>query len=141
MISAVRPKAEQSTKQTSSRSCPSLPLNLRLVARPNSTTAVWLGRYFSCGSRVRLPIRMTRFALAMFHLLQSRILVLRIGFGGFVAAEFAGRTIPHGTISTGTGRRRTLFPGRAIPRIALFARNDRLRFNRGHFLGVEMIRL
>ena len=37
----------------------------RLAAMPNSTTAVWLGRYLSAGSRVRLPIRKTLLKEAM----------------------------------------------------------------------------
>ena len=35
------------------------PLVERLIASPNSATAIWLGRNFSCGSRVRLPISRT----------------------------------------------------------------------------------
>src|SRR5258706_5205338 len=63
--SPVLPNAEQSTKVTSSRCSPLCDLNLRLQAMPNSATAVWLGRYLSCGSRVRFPRRITWLKLAM----------------------------------------------------------------------------
>src|SRR3984957_13669005 len=69
MISPIRPNAVQSTNVTSSRSSPLAVLNFRLQASPNSVTAIWLGRYFICGSRVRLPNSKTRLKLAMDHLI------------------------------------------------------------------------
>src|SRR5688500_1469820 len=72
ITSACFPKEVQSTNVTSSLSSPLAVLKRRLQATPNSTTAVWLGRYFICGSRVRLPIRMTLLKLAMEDL-RSRI--------------------------------------------------------------------
>src|SRR5688572_7756404 len=65
MTSACLPNEVTSTNVTSSLSSPLAVRNLRLQATPNSTTAVWLGRYFSCGSRVRLPISRTLLKLAM----------------------------------------------------------------------------
>src|SRR5689334_3948223 len=75
MSSACFPKAATSTKVTSSRSSPCALLNLRLQATPNSATGVWLGRYLSCGSRVRLPINSTRLKLATGSLREKEPLV------------------------------------------------------------------
>src|SRR3954449_6265228 len=65
MTSAWRPKAAQSTKQTSSRSSPSGALNFRFMARPNSVTMDWVGSCLVTGSRVRFPTMMTLFTLGM----------------------------------------------------------------------------
>src|SRR6266576_2295043 len=43
------------------------------MARPISTTAIWLGRYRSCGSRVRLPTRITLLKFAILPAFQSQI--------------------------------------------------------------------
>src|SRR5215217_6326036 len=59
IVSAWRPKAVQSTNAVSSLSTPSAVRYFRLTARPNSATTIWLGRCFTCGSRVKLPIRNT----------------------------------------------------------------------------------
>src|SRR3990167_3795397 len=82
---------------------PSAVVQLRFVAMPNVQTAVPAGVYFSSGSRVRFPMRITRFKdllaiksyeinnkyLNIFSLKMSRVFIFnRIGQGFFAPVLF-----------------------------------------------------
>src|SRR6266568_5448247 len=151
MVSAILPKAEHSTKVTSSRSSPCGVRQRRLTASPNSTTGVWLGRYRSCGSRVRLPISRTLLKLAIGPAFQSesrcRLKACTTNESLFASAHL-GFVASRGAIAVGAalevaGARDAVVhaDGRTVPAGTLFAHLDGLGFDGFHFVDVEMIGL
>src|SRR5438874_2178816 len=150
MVSAIFPKAEQSMKSTSSRSSPWGVRHLWLTARPKSTTAVWLGRKRNCGSRVRLPARITLLKLAMGPAFQSESMqvetcttnesIFARAHFGFVAAR--GAIAVGAALKVARPRSTIVHPhGWAIPAWPLFADLNRLGLDGFHLVNVEMIGL